>query len=131
MAQLARVQWEEGIVVMWDNPITQHHAVQVSQPIVQPLNGYVGATVAGLRLNDQHGVEVSELLNRALHEHGVLFVRTSADVDDEAQICLASVFGEPQRYAFSAGSPDGRVVTVLDSEGHGSCLLYTSDAADE
>ncbi len=58
------------------------------------------------------------MLNRALHEHGVLFVRHDGEIDDSDHKRLARIFGSLHESFFNRGSDP--FVSRLDSAGTGS-----------
>jgi taurine dioxygenase len=88
-------------------------------PAVVPQTGTVGAAVTGLDLRSEHSPEVSRLLDRALHEHGVLFVRFDGEIDDADHKRFAAIFGDLHESYFNRGAGDP-FVSVLDSERTGS-----------
>lgn len=62
---------------------------------VRPVSATIGAEIHGIRLMDGISDEVGEEIRRALDAHSVVFFRDQ-HVDDECQIALARVFGEPE-----------------------------------
>jgi taurine dioxygenase len=72
-------------------------------PEVTPVTGVIGASVTGLDVRGEHSPEVQDLMNRALHEHGVLFVRFEGEIEPEDQRRFARMFGELHESYFNAG----------------------------
>ena len=91
----------------------------VSGLLVEPLTGTVGASVSGLDLRLEQTPEVRQVLNRALHEHGVLFVRYDYEIDDGDHKRFVEIFGSLHESFFNRGVDDP-FVSVLDSAGTGS-----------
>jgi taurine dioxygenase len=89
-----------------------------ARPAITPLTGTVGATVTDIDLRSEHTPEVGTVLNHALHEHGVLFVRFEGEIDDADHKRLVEIFG-PLHESFFNKSSDP-FVSRLDSEGTGS-----------
>ncbi len=84
-----------------------------------PQTGAVGAVVLDLDLWSEQGDEVRDLLVRALHEHGVLFVRYDGTIGDLEHKRFAEGFGPLHESYFNRVNEDP-FVSVLDSEGRGS-----------
>ena len=61
---------------------------------VRPVTARIGAEIHGIHLMDGISSEVGDEIRRALDEYCVIFFRDQ-HVDDEAQLALARVFGEP------------------------------------
>jgi len=83
--------------------------------VLTPVSESIGATVTGLDLRVDQAADVRDTLNRALHEHGVLFVDCGDDLTDEDQKRFAAMFGTVHEYPFKAHDGDPFVLT-LDSE---------------
>jgi taurine dioxygenase len=79
---------------------------------ITPVTGAVGAWVTRLDIRAEFSPEVRERLVRALHEHGVLFVRFEGDIEPEDHRRLGRVFGELSPFKQS----DHPFVSVVDSE---------------
>jgi taurine dioxygenase len=73
----------------------------------------------GLDLRGEHSPEVRDLLEHALHEHGVLFVRFDGEIDDQDHKRFVAMFGTLHETYFNRAGPDP-YVSVLDSEGLGN-----------
>jgi taurine dioxygenase len=93
-------------------------------PRIVPETGSVGASVLGVDLRGEHGPEVRDLLERALHEHGVLFVRFDGEIDDQDHKRFVAMFGPLHETYFNRSGPDS-FVSVLDSEGVGNAKYGT------
>lgn len=93
--------------------------VATALPVVTPQTGTVGASVTGIDLRVEQSAEAKRLLDRALHEHGVLFVRFDGDIEDADHKRFAAMFGELHESYFNRGKGDP-FVSVLDSERTGS-----------
>ena len=79
---------------------------------VVKLGAHIGARIDGVRLAGDLDAATVAAVNDALLEHKVIFFRDQHDLDDEGQLAFASRLGAP-------------------TTAHPTCLLYTSDAADE
>jgi taurine dioxygenase len=101
-----------------------------SLPVVTPVTGAIGASVAGLDIRAQHSPQVQAHLNRALHEHGVLFVRFEGEIGPDDHKRLAAVFGDLRESPFSANRGEIPLVNVLDSEklGKRNAQYFHSDS---
>ena len=88
-------------------------------PVITPQTGTVGATVTGIDLRIEQSADAKRLLDRALHEHGVLFVRYDAEIEDADHKRFAEIFGKLHESYFNRGAGDP-FVSVLDSERTGS-----------
>lgn len=87
--------------------------------LIEPATGTIGASVSGLDLRVEPTPEVRKILDRALHEHGVLFVRHDYEIDDADHKRFAGIFGDLHESFFNRGVGDP-FVSVLDSAGTGS-----------
>jgi taurine dioxygenase len=87
--------------------------VTATRPVsITPMTGAVGASVSGLDVRAEYSAEIQETLVRALHEHGVLFVRFEGEIEPEDHRRLGRVFGELSPFKESAHP----FVGVVDSE---------------
>lgn len=87
-------------------------------PVVTPQTGAVGATVTGLDLKGEHTDDVRQMMMRALHEHGVLFVTSDSEITDDDHKRFGAIYGPLHESYFNKGGPDP-FVSILDSEGLG------------
>ncbi|WP_063045172.1 TauD/TfdA dioxygenase family protein [Nocardia pseudovaccinii] len=88
-------------------------------PVITPQTGTVGATITGINLRVEQSAGTKRLLDRALHEHGVLFVHFDGFIEDADHKRFAAIFGELHESYFNRGTGDP-YVSVLDSERTGS-----------
>jgi taurine dioxygenase len=89
-----------------------------TRPTITPQTGTIGATVTDIDLRIKQAPGVSDMLHRALHEHGVLFVRHDYEIDDADHKRFVEIFGPLHESYFNRGSDP--FVSVLDSTGVGS-----------
>jgi taurine dioxygenase len=96
--------------------------------VIAPVTGRIGATVTGLDLHTDQPPLVRDALERALHEHGVLFVAHDGTAGDGEHLRLAEMFGNVSHYALGERTEEERAafVTVLDNEALGN-PAYGSD----
>lgn len=83
--------------------------------------GAIGAIVHGVDVHASHGDDVASVLRRSLHEHGVLFFYSDAEISEERFSAFAKVFGE--LYVYPYGKGPGQFVT---EEGSDAVRLRTS-----
>jgi taurine dioxygenase len=82
--------------------------------------GTIGAIVRGVGLDERRSPETAELLQRALHEHGVLFFEYDHVVGKDEFHDFGEMFGELEEgYRISAGKgkePDNPEDPVMDND---------------
>jgi taurine dioxygenase len=83
-------------------------------PVITPETGCIGASVTNLDIRIEQTPEVQKLLDCALHEHGVLFVRFDGEIGPEDHRRFTRIFGELHESYFNAG--DIPLVSVVDSD---------------
>jgi taurine dioxygenase len=89
------------------------------RPVITPQTGTVGATVTNIDLRVEQSTVARRVLERALHEHGVLFVPFDGEIQDSDHKRFAAIFGNLHESYFNRGSDDP-FISVLDSERTGS-----------
>lgn len=87
-------------------------------PAISLETGTIGASITGLDLHSDYSPAVQQMLVRALHDHGVLFVRFEGEISTEEHKRLARIFGELHSSYFNKGADP--LVSVLDSDKTGS-----------
>ncbi|MGF7238610.1 MAG: TauD/TfdA dioxygenase family protein [Frankia sp.] len=95
------------------------HSAADALPVVTAQTGTLGATVTSIDLRIEQSAEAKRLLERALHEYGVLFVRFDGDVEDADHKRFTAIFGDLHESFFNRTASDP-FVSVLDSERTGS-----------
>jgi taurine dioxygenase len=90
-------------------------SISTARMVVQPLTAVIGAEVSGVDLEraaDDHAVMTE--IQRALHEHLVLFFRDQHELTPDGQIRFARWFGPIEHHAFAKPHPDHPEIVVLD-----------------
>jgi taurine dioxygenase len=88
--------------------------MKVTSFTLEQVTGTIGARVGGLNIRDHQSAAVGEDLQRALHEHGVLFFSLGDPASDDDHKSLGHMFGEVHQLPLKNGG-DPELIT-FDSD---------------
>ncbi len=91
---------------------------------IQKLTGFIGAELSGVDLTPPVSPALSEMLNAALGEHGVLVIR-GQHLDLDRQRAVTQAFGPVMRLPYVAGlADDADVIAVLKEADEGNSGVF-------